>query len=97
MNETGKPDDAYAFTLKSRSPRCLFAIRLKMIVWLFSLGHVGRLIRRTPSRRHPSVFGVVANAEAGRLVASSSAAPASRVPQPMLRRPVRRGPRAPTA
>src|SRR5512133_2992898 len=76
--ETGRPDDAVALTLKSRSPTCLFGSALKVIVWFFSVGQVAGA---SPSAEQtaPSVFGVVAQSDAGRLVASSTAAPASRL------------------
>src|SRR5580765_7831890 len=82
MNETGRPDDAFALTLKSGSPTCLFGSFLNVIVWSFSIGHVAGALPFA-EQLAPDVFGVSAQAEAGRLVASSSAAPASRIPQPI--------------
>src|SRR5215471_5188314 len=83
VNETGRPDDAVAFGVKSRAPMRLFAIAGKVTVWLCSsAGHVAGALPNA-EQLAPSVFGVSAQADAGRLVASRSAAPASRSPQPM--------------
>src|SRR5689334_11884142 len=81
VNERGRPDDAVASTSKSRLPTRLPAIGPNVIVWFFSDGHVAGAL---PIAVHtaPLVFGVPAHADAGRLVASSSAAPASSTPQP---------------
>src|SRR3954454_20950419 len=81
---TGRFEVVDTFTLKSRSPRRLCASVVNRIVWLFSVGHVAGVLP-SAEQAAPAVFGVSAHADARRLVASSSAAPASRMPQPIPR------------
>src|SRR4051794_2316953 len=82
LSVTRNLDVADAFTLKSRSPTRLSASVPNTIVWLFSVGHVGGALPKA-EQAAPLVLGVASHAEAARLVASSTAAPASRIPQPM--------------
>jgi hypothetical protein len=82
VSETGKPDEALAVTVKSESPSALFPIGSNVIVWLSSLGHVGGWSPAVEQTASSACVGS-AQAEAERLVASSSAAPASSCPQPI--------------
>src|SRR3954468_12269095 len=82
VKETGNPDDAIALILKSRSPAVRSRRAAKRMVWSASLGHMaGGLAsaEQTQSDERPRAD----HAAKVRLVAGSSAAPASRAPQPM--------------
>src|SRR5947208_12304484 len=82
LSVTGRADVAEAFTLKPGSPTRLSASAANRIDWFFSVGHVAGALP-SAEQTAPPVFGVLAHEEAARLVASSTAVPASRIPQPM--------------
>src|SRR5216117_3413062 len=83
VNDTGRPDEAVAVTWKSASPAVLSVIEPNVIVWSSSLGQAGAAF---PSAEHgaESAGPRFAHSAAERLVASSSAAPASSFPQPIV-------------